>query len=95
MEIGRFTNVDREDRLCTVCNEIKVEDEYHFLFSCAPLQTECSLFYAKHIQNIGSFMLWPDAVKVRFLTSKIMIEQFAEYVEAIYFKHRSILYKYN
>ena len=92
MEIDRFTNVDREDRLCMVCNENKVDDEYHFLFSCAPLQIERSLFYAKHIQNIGSFMPWPDAVKVRFLTSKSMIKSFAEYVEALYFKCRSILY---
>ena len=95
VEIGRFTNVDKEDRLCIVCNENKIEDEYHFLFSCVPLQTERSLFYAKHVQDIGTFMLWSDAVKVRYLSSKQMIKQFAEYVEALYFKLRSILYKYS
>ena len=81
VEIGRFTNVDKEDRLCTVCNENKIEDEYHFLFSCAPLQWERSMYYTNHIQDIGTFMLWPDASKVSYLTSKPMIKSFAEYVE--------------
>ena len=90
----RFTNVDCEDRLCTICNVGVVEDEYHFLFDCAPFQTERSLFYLKHITNVGQFMLWPDATKVRYLTSKDMVKHFAELLESLYFRRRSILYKY-
>ena len=32
IEKGRYTNVQRQDRLCNYCDE--VEDEYHFLDRC-------------------------------------------------------------
>ena len=32
IETGRFHNIQRNMRLCKICNQI--EDEYHFLFSC-------------------------------------------------------------
>ena len=31
-ETGRWTNIPRENRLCTACN--KLEDEFHLLFEC-------------------------------------------------------------
>ncbi len=45
IELGRFINVKEHLRLCNVCNLDRVEDEAHFLFSCAPLQAERSEFY--------------------------------------------------
>ena len=94
VKVGRFTNVDREDRLCTIYNAGVVEDEFHFLFSCAPLQIEHSSFYVKHVENLPQFMLMPDAMKIRWLMSKDKIKQFAELLEALYFKRRYIMYKY-
>ena len=38
-EVGRFTNVKKELHFCKICNVPRaLENEYHFLFSCAPLQ---------------------------------------------------------
>lgn len=34
IETGRFKNEVRSDRLCLVCNQPYVEDEYHFLLVC-------------------------------------------------------------
>ena len=34
IETGRFINVKRENRICTLCEENEVEDELHFLFKC-------------------------------------------------------------
>ena len=81
-------------RLCKLCQKGVVKTEYHFLFSCAPLQAERSAFYVKYVANLPEFMLMPDAMKVRWLLSKDRIKQFAELVEALYFKRRFILYKY-
>ncbi len=44
-ETGRFEDVDRELRLCKTCNTGVPEDEYHFLFKCAPLQVIRDEFY--------------------------------------------------
>ena len=39
IETGRFRNIRVENRLCTLCNNNQVEDEFHFLFFC-PLYLE-------------------------------------------------------
>ena len=34
IEAGRWTNMERGNRLCKQCTENKIEDEIHFLFQC-------------------------------------------------------------
>ena len=34
IEIGRWKNIPREDRLCTLCQDTLVGDEFHYLFIC-------------------------------------------------------------
>ena len=34
IETGRYCNVDKENRLCTLCNNKIVEDEYHVILEC-------------------------------------------------------------
>ena len=37
--VGRYIGCDRVDRFCAVCGLNRIEDEYHFLYSCSKLQT--------------------------------------------------------
>ena len=34
IEAGRCQNIDREQRLCTFCNQHQIETEFHFLLIC-------------------------------------------------------------
>ena len=34
IETGRWQNIDREDRICNLCNEGLVGDEFHYLLEC-------------------------------------------------------------
>ena len=34
IETGRFCNLPVENRPCEICNQNKVEDEFHFLMEC-------------------------------------------------------------
>ena len=34
IETGRFRNIPPHKRICHVCNQNNVENEYHFLFAC-------------------------------------------------------------
>ena len=34
IEIGRYQNIPREERLCEICNSGEVENETHFLLFC-------------------------------------------------------------
>jgi hypothetical protein len=47
IEQGRYVNVIRERRLCTMCNCNDVEDEFHFIFKC-PLYDDLRKTYIKN-----------------------------------------------
>ena len=34
IETGRYNNIQRQNRICTKCNRMEVEDEFHFVFVC-------------------------------------------------------------
>ena len=34
IERGRYENIDRNDRKCTLCYMNEIEDEYHFILQC-------------------------------------------------------------
>ncbi len=92
-DLGKYVKVKREDRLCTICDMKVVGSEYHFLFDCPSLQYERSMFYVQHITDVGQFMLMRDGDKVKYLLTKDKIKGFAEWIEAMYLKRRSIVYK--
>ena len=37
IEIGRYNNLETEERLCKLCITQKIEDEYHFLIDDCPI----------------------------------------------------------
>ena len=47
IETGRWTNIVRENRICTQCSQNKVEDEYHFLFDCYKHTVERNIAFEK------------------------------------------------
>ncbi len=38
LEMGHYKGMNREDRICQVCDKGEMEDEIHFLFRCKPLK---------------------------------------------------------
>ena len=66
IETGRWTNIARDNRICTQCGQNTVEDEYHFLFASTihekernisfekiKTKTNINLFDAsKHVENL-------------------------------------------
>ena len=41
---GRYRDIDFCDRICTLCNQSKLGDEYHYLFECPSFSRERSKF---------------------------------------------------
>ena len=95
IEVGRFTNIPEELRTCKVCNLPVVENEFHFLFDCAPLQKVRSTFYVVNDINIEQFMLIPDPEKVIFLLGEDWVKRFGDLVVDLYYERRNNLYKPN
>ena len=36
---GRFNGIERQNRICTLCNLNKIGDEFHYLFECPKLES--------------------------------------------------------
>ena len=84
IETGRFAGKPVAERLCKVCNTLRVEDEFHFLFSCCMYQRERSFYYVENIDNIEHFMLLSDDDKVKYMLQKEHIKSTGVYVNTIY-----------
>ena len=46
IESGRYTNTQRNNRLCTCCNLNDIEDEFHFILKC-PFYKDLRILYIK------------------------------------------------
>ena len=47
IELGRYNQVSRDNRLCQVCGSNQIEDEIHFLFHCSKYSIIRNNFYNK------------------------------------------------
>ena len=48
IEKGRFTNVPLENRLCLICDDNLLDNEYHFVLYCEALKDARSKFFGEH-----------------------------------------------
>jgi hypothetical protein len=40
IEIGRWQNVDRSDRICPICQTEEIGDEFHYILQCRQLHND-------------------------------------------------------
>ena len=59
IEVGRWNNIPRDQRFCTLCHLHKIGDEYHYIFECSEndVAQARQKFLSKH------FISRPNAVK--------------------------------
>ena len=77
IEIGRYDNTPREQRICQFCNMSKVEDEYHFLLVCPNYRDLRRKFFKPY------FCHWPTLMKFETLlckTSKYSVTSLSKFL---------------
>ena len=75
VEVGCFKNIDREDRVCQICNDNVTETEEHFVIKCESLDGVRN----KHKCNIvGGFDLKNLFMKDNLKATAIMLEEMFE-----------------
>jgi hypothetical protein len=47
VENGRWKNIARENRICPLCNNGDIGDEFHYLFKCQ--------YFGNHLKYLSSF----------------------------------------
>ena len=77
IERGRYANVDRDDRICILCNSNQIENEYHFLLTC-PFYRDLRKTYLKRY-----YYQWPTLNKfdnLMSITNRTIVINLAKYV---------------
>ena len=87
---GHSTYHTVSDRLCTLCSQDNVEDEYHFLLHCLKYSSLRTDFF----NNIGhvSSPLMSDLDCIKFLLTHFP-RQTAIYINSAYMYRQSLLYR--
>ena len=68
VESGRFNNTKLEDRLCKICNQNIIEDEFHFLCQCSEYHTERrNCLYDSLVVQFPEFKDLDDNAKFTYL----------------------------
>ena len=84
VETGRYNNTIRQERICLICNNGNIEDEYHVMFYCEVYKASRStlLTYASQIEK--DFRTFNDTQKLEFLTTNInLIRKTACFIQII------------
>lgn len=67
IEIGRYKNLETEERLCKLCITQKIEDEYHFLIDCPIYNNSRKICYQKISELCSNFNNMSDKSKFYYL----------------------------
>lgn len=76
IEFGRYNGIERENRLCKLCNQQSVESEYHFMLCC----TRYKCLRTKYLGNIS----WPCVQKFNTIMSsknKMELLKISKYIK--------------
>ena len=77
IEIGRYKNIERENRLCEQCNMMKIETEEHFLLECTAYNLPRDIFSTELYSKLGIDLTKQgvEAVKIYFykIISQLLI----------------------
>ena len=68
VEVGRYTKIPRENRLCVMCNMGHVENEIHVPFDCPMYQVMRESLFEKAIRHVVNFNEVDIYEKIKLLT---------------------------
>ena len=92
VESGRFNNTKLENRICNICEEGYIEDEYHFLCICSVYREERSDLYRRVNDKYNDFSELDDNSKFVFLMSKCNL-YVVKFLKQAWEKRKGILFK--
>ena len=79
VEKGRYANLPKYQRLCTICDEDQVGDEYHFLMECPTLENFRDKYIPRYFRTHQNFFKYSTLLSLRkkkemFSLSKFVYE---------------------
>ena len=68
IETGRYNRIERELRVCLVCNNGRVEDEFHVMFYCQAHKEARYILTNEALKVEPRYQTYNDIHKLQFLT---------------------------
>ena len=79
-ECGRWCNIQREDRICTLCSKNEIGDEFHYLFSCDHFNNQRKLYIKETLRNRPNTLKFK---KIMTSKSKCHLQKLCRFVAII------------
>lgn len=92
IETGRWQSLAVEERVCKLCNESKVEDEFHFVFECTFYDDYRNVFIDFVSTLYNNFNNETTNEKWKILFSENIVNHTGQYLEQIYNARQSHIY---
>ena len=92
LETGRYKAEKEDERICTLCNSGKVENEMHFLFHCKLYEKERHEFLKSVEKQCNKFKDLCDNEKLTFLMT-YMENATCKFICQLFDKRKHTLYK--
>ena len=73
IETGRWFNIDRNVRCCTLCNRNEIGDEFHQLFQCDTLRDQRNRFLTRYFINNPNSVKFSVFFNIHSLNKRIRI----------------------
>lgn len=67
VESGRFNQTSLENRICNICNDGNIEDEFHFICKCTEYSNERNKLFSQHEVKNNNFRNFSDEDKFIYI----------------------------
>ncbi len=87
IETGRFVRLAEADRICQVCSDNKIENEYHFLFECseyAELRAELQTAIGINFRGMTQQEMFENVFNHPYSLSRYMTMAYTKRREKLY-----------
>ena len=92
VETGRWQNTPWENRICRVCNQNCVEDEFHFLCICESYNLHRNVLFHRVTVKNADFATFSDEDKFIYLM-QFENKEVARYLELAYDQRKTYIYR--
>ena len=80
IEVGRYHNIERKDRVCTLCSSNDIGDEYHHLVICPYFYANRLQFIPKYVYEKPSVFKFCEFMSFKKKKVMVMIAQFCKII---------------
>jgi hypothetical protein len=94
VETGRYLNIPLHFRICELCNDNEVEDEFHFLTRCALYSLKRTILYSKAVGLYVNFLSYENDVKMLILMNdEYLTKNVVDYLYKTFMKRKTYIFQ--